>query len=212
MKIYILIDDPKSWFMPYGIELKKKLINKKNEVYLIQQASEEYSGDICFMLSCIHLVSKKFLSQFQHCIVVHASDLPQGKGFSPLQWQILEGKNEIVLTLIEVDEQADHGPYYLKNTVSFDGHELLPDLRRKMAQKIIKMCLYYVGQYDTLTAKQQEGEESIYRRRNAKDDEIDINKSIKEQWNHLRTADNQRHPLWFEYMGHKYILKIERET
>ena len=31
-------------------------------------------------------------------IVVHASDLPKGRGFSPMSWQILEGKNKIKLS------------------------------------------------------------------------------------------------------------------
>lgn len=211
MKIFILVDDYESWFVPYGERLKKKLIDQNHEVHLIHRPSKEYSGQLCFMLSCVHIVDQEFITQFNHCIVVHASDLPRGKGFSPLQWQILEGSNEIVLTLFEASSQADAGPFYFKDTLVFAGYELLPDLRDEMAKKIVEMCVTYTTQSNYLIPEIQSGPETNYRRRAKKDDEIDISKSIEEQWNHFRIADNMRHPLWFEHMGHRYILRIERE-
>ena len=50
-------------------------------------------GDIAFFLGCTRIASPKVLSKNSFNIVVHASDLPKGRGFSPLKWQILEGKN-----------------------------------------------------------------------------------------------------------------------
>ena len=43
-----------------------------------------------FLLSC----SKKLknLKAYDHNIVIHANDLPRGKGWSPLTWQVLEEK------------------------------------------------------------------------------------------------------------------------
>jgi hypothetical protein len=38
--------------------------------------------------------------------------------------------------------------------------------------------------------------------------EIDSIKTIEEQFNHFRIADNENHPLWFELNGRKYFLKI----
>ncbi len=210
MNITILVDDPKSWFNKYAKELKQQLDNKHN-VSLIHTQKEAQGGDVCFLLSCSRIVSDCFLSMYEHNIVVHASDLPKGKGFSPLSWQILEGKNDIVLTLFEAINELDAGPYYLKTTLHFDGTELLVELREEMAKKINEMCCFFIEKYNELSPIPQKGKETIYKRITRDDNALDINKTIKEQFNHLRIADNERYPLWFEYKGVKYLVKIYKE-
>ena len=44
-----------------------------------------------FYLSYEKIVEKKVLKKFKNNLVIHASDLPKGKGWSPLSWQILKG-------------------------------------------------------------------------------------------------------------------------
>ena len=77
-----------------------------------------------------------------------------------------------------------------------------------MAIKINQMCTFFVEHINELEPKPQVGEETMYKRLTRKDNSIDINKSIKEQFNHLRIADNERYPLWFEYKNTKYIIHI----
>lgn len=72
-------------------------------------------GDICFIISCIIIIDEIYLKLNKNNLVVHSSDLPSGKGFTPMQWQILEGKNDIMVTLFEADKEVDAGPYYLKS-------------------------------------------------------------------------------------------------
>ena len=208
MKIQILTDNIKSWFIPYGHILKKKLEEINHEVSYVYNKTNLLMSDICFFLSCSSLIDNEYLNLNKHNIVIHASDLPYGKGFSPLQWQILEGKDEIKLTLFEAVEKCDAGPYYFKSNLVFDGSELYNELREKLAQKIILMCIDYVANIDQLEPIKQAGEESIFRRRKTADDEIDIHKTIAEQFNHFRIADNDNFPLYFHYRGCSYLLKI----
>ena len=49
-------------------------------------------GDVCFYLSYEKIVTKKTLEKYKNNLVVHASDLPKGKGWSPMSWQISRGK------------------------------------------------------------------------------------------------------------------------
>ena len=212
MKITVLTDSLQSWFIPYGKMLVEQLQSAGHEAQYVFAAKDVTAGDVCFLLSCVRLVPLSVLGLNKNNIVVHASDLPKGKGFSPLQWQILEGSNEIPLTLFEVVEGMDAGPYYIKETLHCDGTELLDELREKMALAINEMCLRFVAQRDTLEAIPQSGEETIYRRRRDADDELNIHRSIAEQFNHLRIADNEAHPLYFHYKDKKYILKIYKET
>ncbi len=48
-------------------------------------------------------------------LVIHASDLPENKGWSPVAYAVLSGQNRITLTLIEAEEKIDAGDVYLKN-------------------------------------------------------------------------------------------------
>lgn len=211
MKVTILVDDENSWFVSYAKKLKEQLLNKEVQAELIHNQSEALGGDISFMLSCTKIVGKDFLSKYQHNIVVHASDLPEGKGFTPLKWQILEGKDEIVLTMFEAVEAVDAGPFYLKEKIIFDGTELLDELQSVMAEKIIGMCVTYAMNPHKYPPIQQDGDESFYPKPSKEDDRLDIDKTIREQFNHFRIADNEKFPLWFTYKDKKYQIKIYRE-
>ena len=212
MKISILTDNPTSWFVPYGTQLTSTLSSLGHDTRYVSRKQDVPTGDICFLLSCARIVEDEYLKRNQHTIVVHASDLPRGKGFAPLQWQILEGKQEIVVTLLEAVAAVDAGPYYLKTILRFDGTELHDELRHKLGIAIIEMCVDFVARPDTLKPIRQEGEGSVYRRRTEKDDELDVSKSIGEQFNHFRVADNERCPLYFRHLGQKYIVKIYKDS
>lgn len=208
MKITILTDDPGSWFVPYGRELHTDLGENGHTVQYVFKKDDIPKGDVCFVLSCSSILGTEYLKRNKHNIVVHASDLPKGKGFSPLQWQIIEGRNEIPLTLFEVVEDVDAGPYYLKDKIVLTGAELYQEIRSILGEKIIAMCLNYVENIHELEPVAQTGEESVYPRRKGKDDEIDPHLPISAQFNHFRIADNENHPLWFVLNGKKYYLKI----
>ena len=144
MKISILTDNRASWFVHYGKILEQQLLDLGHEANYIYDKFDLEQGDICFLLSCSRIVEYKYLLLHKNNIVVHASDLPKGKGFSPLQWQILEGINSIVLSLIEAVSEVDAGPIYFKQCILFEGHELYNELRDAVGLEIINMCLKYV--------------------------------------------------------------------
>ena len=56
----------------------------------------------------------------------------------------------------------------------------------------------------------QNGDETIYQKRTPKDSELDINKSLYEQFNLLRVVDNESYPAFFTINGHKFFLKIKK--
>lgn len=208
MKITILVDDKRSWFVPYAHILEYILKSFGKDTKVMYTQDDVPKGDICFLLSCTKVVTKSFMEKNTHNIVVHASDLPRGKGFSPLSWQIMNGENEIVLTMFEINEKVDAGPYYMKRYLCFDGTELLDELRRKMASEIISMCIKYATEGDTLKPIEQNGEETFYRKLTPEDNKLDINDTLAKQFDKLRVTDNERYPAWFAFRGKEYILKI----
>lgn len=210
MQITILVDNPKSWFIPYAQKIVKQL-EKNHQIRLLHDYKEIKEGDCAFFLSCLRIVPKSVLNLSRNNLVIHGSNLPEGRGFSPVSWQILEGKDEIVLTLFESDEAPDSGDIYFKEVVYFQGHELLDEIHRKIGDRIVKMALKFITKYPNIKKKKQKGIPSYYPKRTIKDDELPIDKTIAELFNRFRIANNASHPVYFYYQGHKYILKIYKK-
>lgn len=212
MNIVVFVDDPESWYIPYAKELIASLrMQPDNSANLFTCSKDVPDCDICFLLSCSKIVKKEFLNRHRHNIVVHASDLPKGKGFVPVKWQVLEGRNDIVLTLFEAVEAVDAGPYYLKRTLQLSGYELLDEIHEKMARLINEMCLAFSKNPEAFSPKEQKGEETFYQRFSKQDDMLDVDRTIRENFNHFRIEDNMRYPLWFEIDGRTYELLIRRK-
>ena len=76
---------------------------------------------------------------------------------------------------------------------------------------MIEMAVNYVEHYDTIIGEEQIGEETFYQKRTPQDSELDITKSLLQQFNLLRTIDNERYPAFFYKDGFKYLLKISKE-
>ena len=207
-KLAILTSET-SWFVPYAKQLSKILRERKLLAKVFfdhKNISEEF--EVVFILSYFKIIPPKFLLMHRHNIVVHESDLPKGKGWAPLFWQILEGKNKIPIVLFEASENVDDGDIYLKDFLIFEGHELYDEIREKQAKKTIELCLRFIDDYEKLKPKKQRGKSTFYRRRTPADSELDINKTIKEQFNLLRIVNNENFPAFFYHKGHKYIIKI----
>ncbi len=213
--ISILVDND-SWILPWAERLLVKAESLKFEASLIRSADEIEEGFACFLLGCTKLVPSRILTRNQFNLVVHESALPEGKGFSPMTWQILEGKSEIPVCLIEAEEAVDAGIIYYQDKIVLDGHELSNEWREIQGAKTLQMCLRFLEQYgsdqrvDIADAEHQTGNGSIYRRRSSKDSELDISLSIEAQMPLLRVVDNDRYPAFFSFQGHKYQLKIEK--
>lgn len=208
MKITIFISDPNCWFTPWAHQLHDQLIKENHQVTFVYKKEDVCEGDIAFYISCYVIIPPKILALHKYNLVCHPSDLPKGRGMSPLTWQILEGKNDIVLTLFEAAEKVDAGKIYLQEIMHFNGTELNEELKRKQGDSTLNLCMQFVQQYSSITSREQVGEPTFYAWRKPEDSKLDIHKTIAEQFNLLRVVDNERYPAYFEYLGKKYILKI----
>ena len=208
MKIMILIDNPDSWYWEYAISLMKKLKSMGHNIAIVDRDVDIQRGDMALFLSCERTVKPEILERNGYNLVVHSSSLPQGKGWSPLTYQILEGKNEIVSTLFEAVNEVDAGVVYAKSTMTFRGDELLDELREVQGNKVNEIILSFINH--PTEGVPQEGEESFYEKRTPEDSELDIDKSIADQFNLLRVVDNEQYPAFFHHRGEKYIVKITK--
>lgn len=209
----VILSDSTSWINLTVEVLEADWRELCHEVFWFHELQELPSADFCFCLSFSQLIPPKIRQKFRHTLVVHESDLPVGKGWSPLTWQILEGKNRIPITLFEAADEIDSGLIYAQRWIEFEGHELVDELREGQARATKEICQWFVDHYpESLSeAREQQGRESFYARRRPKDSELDPNKTIAEQFNHLRVVDNERYPAFFELNGRRFYLKISED-
>ncbi len=170
-------------------------------------------GDLCFYLSYGRIVDNSTRARYKNNLVVHESDLPKGRGWSPMSWQILEGASCIPVTLLEAAEEVDAGPIYLQEWIQLEGHELSPEWRGFQSDSTLRLCRNFVVQYPAILeqGRQQERGSTFYPRRRPNDSELDPTKSIAQQFNLLRIVDNKGYPAFFEFAGKRLILQIEGE-
>jgi UDP-2,4-diacetamido-2,4,6-trideoxy-beta-L-altropyranose hydrolase len=202
----------KSWINEHLNHFIARLNNEGHKVDWVHDGGSIQDGDILFLLSFWSLLPEKHLQTHTQNLVVHESDLPKGRGWSPLTWQIIEGKNEIPVCLFEAVNTVDAGPIYLRDEIKLEGHELLNEIRDQQSKATIVLCLDFVKNYPEICAKRvhQKGQASYYQKRTPEDSRINLSKTIKENFALLRTVDNEIYPAYFELNGHTYSLKIEK--
>jgi len=213
MKITIL-SDAGSWKNPFIEGLARKLRRKGHGVVTTHHTTGVRKGEILFILGFFKIVPSDVLKRNKINIVVHESALPKGRGWSPMSWLVVEGAREIPLTLFEAVEKVDAGRIYLRDRISLQGNELLPDIRAKVGVAMMKLCEKFVSAYPSILTRGiiQAGKPSYYRRRTPGDSRLDSKKSIASQFNALRVVDNDSYPAFFEYKGSIYTLKIEKKS
>lgn len=208
--VSVCVDTP-GWFDDFASELVERAARGGDQAQFVRNADEVQSGGIAFYLSCLKITPSEILARNPCNLVVHASALPSGRGFSPVVWQILEGAHEIPISMIFAAAEVDSGDIVMLDQLGLSGHELNDEIRAKLGAKIVDMCMRLLEQPVAPTGQPQVGEASWYPRRRAQDSRLDPDKSITEQFNLLRVVDNERYPAFFEYRGQRYVLKIERQ-
>jgi len=207
MNISILLNEF-SWIKKYQDYIVESLQSSNRIIEVFYNHDLMDGGDVCFILGYTEKVPDTALSKFTYNLVVHESDLPEGKGGSPLSWQILEGKTNIVFSLINAEKLIDSGDIWIKKNVKLNGMELCNEWREIQINKTVELCLEFLLNYNIIQPKKQKGESTYYPFRKKEDSELDINKTIDEQFNLLRIVDNDFYPAFFIKDGVKFIVKI----
>lgn len=207
-----LVSDKLSWINEYIPGFVVKLQALGHKTCWVHTAIDLEEADIAFYLGCGQMIPPSDLKKNKHNLVVHESDLPHGKGWSPLTWQILEGKNRIPIVLFEAEGEMDSGPIYLKRELEFKGTELIDEMREQQAMVTFNLCIAFLKGYPDILkeAQVQKGKKSFYPRRSLEDSRLDPDKTLREQFNLLRVVDNEKYPAFFDINGEKHILTIKK--
>ena len=208
--VTFLLDKSNLWFekqlRDYDFKLNNKYIFKisKNPNSIRKQ-------DIIFPLSYTKILSDSFLKKHGLVLIIHPSKLPNDRGFAALQNQILKNKNKIHISLIKAEKKVDTGPIYYQNSFILNGTELSDEIRNIQGLQFLSIIKNFLIKYPKVRSKKQKGKGNFNKRRYPKDSQLNIHKTIKQQFNHLRINDNKIYPSFFYYKGQKYIIKIFKE-
>ncbi|MDB3890694.1 formyltransferase family protein [Gammaproteobacteria bacterium] len=213
MKIAILIGSPEHpvWEFTqnyYSDQIRDGKVMVTNDLNRI-----DYS-DLLFLVSYPKIIDLNILMRFRKVFVLHASDLPKGRGWSPHIWEIIDGAESITLTILEAAAGVDTGDIWGKVSVPIAKNLLFHEINSEIFKAELRLIDYVFKNFDEIVPKAQSSElqPSYYRKREPGDSEIDISIPIKSQFDLIRVADSARYPAFFIIEGTKYNLYIEKDN
>lgn len=211
MKISILCSDVHHPICPWlaGWADKNRVVH---EVEVASSKDELSGGEILFLISCHELIRQDVRARYQATLVIHASDLPLGRGWSPHIWQVLEKKQLIKVTLLEAADVVDSGAIWTQADFRLEGHETYDEINSKLFDAELGLMDFAVLNLGAVKPRSQDGRISTsYRKRSPADSRIDPERSIADQFDLLRVADPERFPAFFELHGHRYLIHITKD-
>jgi len=214
MKIQILISKG-SWANKYKLEIKKNLKKYSNTINFFDSYKNLKKGyDVNIIFSYFAKIPKKYLLYSKNNLVPHESKLPQGKGMSPLTWQILDKKDKIYFSLIEADNKIDDGSIYYQKLVKIRKDLIFKEIKEIQLfenLKLIKKFISYLKKNKIAPQfLKKSGKSSYYKKRNPLDSELNINDTLKNQFNLIRISDYHNYPAFFKIYGKKFKIKISK--
>ena len=127
------------------------------------------------------------------CIMFHMTDLPFGRGGTPLQNLISRGFMETKLTAFRCEKELDSGPIYMKRPLSLEG--TAREIMERAAKITEQMIIELIG--SSRTTSPQEGVGSYFKRRTPDESEITWEGSLNSIFDHIRMLDDDYYPRAF---------------
>ena len=98
-----------------------------------------------------------------------------------------------------------------KLSFNLEGHELFDEINSKLFSTELKLMNFAIKNFKKLPSiPQSNTKTSVYPKRNPDDSELDPQKTIAEQFNLIRIADENRYPCFFYFKGQRYKLSIRK--
>lgn len=127
------------------------------------------------------------------CVVFHMTDVPYGRGGSPLQNLIVRGHRETMLSALHCVEEVDAGPVYLKRPLSLVG--TAEEILRRAAAVIEEMIVEIVETRPVPVT--QVGPVVTFERRTPADGDLAPLTEVEQAYDHIRMLDGEGYPSAF---------------
>ena len=106
--------------------------------------------------------------------------------------------------------------FIIKKNFFFKENLVYEELKNKQFLHALNLIEHFLKHYKKNKKSpkkfRQDGKPTYYKAFKKEDSKIDVSKSIKSQFNRLRTADNKKFPSFFTYKKRKFLIKIYPEN
>lgn len=136
------------------------------------------------------------------CVIFHMTDLPFGRGGSPLQNLIVRGIHETRISALRCTSVMDGGPVYLKRPLSLEGSAR--EIFARAADEIREMINHLV--LHEPEPQPQSGEVVEFRRRTPQESDLASLQDLRKVYDHIRMLDADGYPHAFLETEH---LRLE---
>jgi len=191
-----LVATIKSWNVDQFNKLKEN--DKGNQWFLITE-KEQLTFDFLQKINPRYIffphwswIIREEIWRNYECVVFHMTDLPYGRGGTPLQNLILRGKKETKVSAIKVTAGLDAGDIYMKYKLDLKGRagEIYKRLAKITFEKMIPKI---IG--GNLRSVKQKGRVVIFKRRKFEESELPKDVGIKKIYDHIRMLDAESYPM-----------------
>lgn len=207
----IIICTLKSWNIEYARQLshERSLIGDRvwiitNKADLRNEILNDIQPDYIFFPHWSYIISDDIYNNFE-CIVFHMTDLPYGRGGSPLQNLIVRGHKNTKISALRVEKELDAGPIYLKHDLSLDGSA--EKIYKRASKIVFTEMIPEILESKTVPIPQQ-GEAVVFPRRKKEQSDLKDCSSLQEFYDYIRMLDAEGYPHAFIQFGN---IRIEFE-
>ncbi len=193
---YIILSE-KSWHKDLFKNLQKSfandswlLIDSKKDFNV--EILKEFKPDKIFIPHWSHIIPKEVYENYE-CIVFHMTDLPYGRGGSPLQNLIVRGHKSTKISALRVEQGLDTGDIYLKESLNLSGTATEIFLR---ASEIINRMIFTIIKNNSI-AIPQVGEVVEFKRRKSEDSNLVTVNDLDAVYDYIRMLDCDGYPKAF---------------
>lgn len=182
--------------------LLERQLQERLPGYQVMRLSERYEltvemlerirPDFVFFPHWSWLIPEEIHAQFD-CVIFHITDLPYGRGGSPLQNLIVRGYKETKLTALKCVSELDAGPIYLKRPLSLVGtaEEILQRASASMEEMIVDIVK------NRPAPVPQDGRVIEFSRRQPRDGNLASLVEIGQVYDYIRMLDAEGYPPAF---------------
>lgn len=203
-----VIATSRKWFENMAGNLSER---RGNEFKLVRDTSEltlenlkKINPRYVFFPHWSYIIPSEIYNNFE-CVIFHMTDVPFGRGGSPLQNLISRGIYETKITALKCVKELDAGPVYMKEPLSLYGSAEEIYLR---AGKIIEQMIKKIIKENPVPVE-QEGEVTCFARRKPEDGNITGLKELNEVFDYIRMLDVDGYPNAFLETEH-FRLEFQR--
>lgn len=139
-----------------------------------------------------YIIPAEIYENFE-CVIFHMTDVPFGRGGSPLQNLIARGIFETQISALRCVAKIDSGPVYMKRALSLYGGGEEIYLR---ASRIIEAMITEIVLHEPESLPQQ-GDVVCFQRRKPNDSNIADLTELEQVFNYIRMLDAEGYPKAF---------------